>query len=151
MSTPDQIDLARPRLKRMRRVALDYTGPGIGIGDYLVKEFGEWNPAKDLYGKIELCNLSNPFKQEIFSKLKMRFEGAKLRIPISRVIREDLHAVQRVTTATGQVSYRAPHTEDGHSDRCSALALCVRAGEGMGGVFAYSRVERPAKRERGLV
>lgn len=150
-STPDQIELARPRLKKLKRVCLDYTGPGVGMGDYLVKEFGEWNPEKHLFGKIELCNLSNAFKQEIFPKLRMAFEQVKVRIPVSRTIREDLHAVHRVTTKTGQVSYRAPHTEDGHSDRCSALALAVRAGSGSTGVFAYSRVERRPGKERALV
>ncbi len=39
MSTPEQIEILRPRLKRARRVCLDYTGAGIGLGDYLVQEF----------------------------------------------------------------------------------------------------------------
>jgi phage FluMu gp28-like protein len=41
MSTPEQIAILRPRLKRARRVCLDYTGAGIGMGDYLAQEFGE--------------------------------------------------------------------------------------------------------------
>ena len=32
MSTPDQIDILRPRIRKARRVSLDYTGPGIGMG-----------------------------------------------------------------------------------------------------------------------
>lgn len=54
----------------------------------------------------------------------------RLRVPVSRVIREDLHSMQRVTSNNGGVTYRAPHTEDGHADRCTALALCVRAAAG---------------------
>lgn len=129
VSTPDQIDLMRPRLKAARRVCVDYTGPGVGLGDYLVKEFDEWNPARHEFGKIELCTFTNTLKVDLFSKLRMAFEQRRIRIPIHRAIREDLHSVQRVTTASGNVTYRAPHTDDGHADRCTALALLVRAAE----------------------
>lgn len=127
MSTPDQIDLLRPRIHKVQRVALDYTGPGVGMGDYLVKEFGEWNPAKHLYGKIELVTFSQNSKVDLFSKLRMAFEQRKVRVPIDRVIREDLHSVHRVTSSNGGVSYRAPHSSDGHADRCTAKALATRA------------------------
>ena len=127
MSTPDQVDLLRPRIRSARRVCLDYTGPGVGMGDYLVKEFGEYNPQKDLFGKIELCTFTPALKVDIFSKLKMAFEQKRTRIPVSRVIREDLHSIQRVVGNTGSVTYRAPHTDDGHADRCTAKALAQRA------------------------
>jgi phage FluMu gp28-like protein len=128
MSTPEQIAVLRPRLKRARRVCLDYTGAGIGMGDFLAQEFGEWNPDKHRYGKIELFTFSNTLKVEIFSKLRMAFEKRSVRIPISRSVREDLHSMNRVTTASGGVTYRAPHSADGHADRCTALALALRAG-----------------------
>jgi phage FluMu gp28-like protein len=133
MSTPDQIELLRPRIKRVQRVCLDYTGPGIGMGDYLVKEFGEYNPAKHTYGKIELVTFGNTNKKEMFSKLRMAFEQRKVRVPISRVIREDLHSVHRVVSAQGNVTYRAPQTEDGHADRCTAKALAEKARTNPGG------------------
>jgi phage FluMu gp28-like protein len=129
MSTPEQIAILRPRLKRARRVCLDYTGAGIGMGDYLAQEFGEWNPEKHRFGKIELFTFSAVLKVEIFSKLRMAFERRSVRIPISRSVREDLHSVNRVTTASGGVTYRAPHSADGHADRCTALALALRAGQ----------------------
>ena len=50
-----------------------------------------------------------------------------------QTIREDLHSIYRCVTASGNITYRAPHTEDGHSDRGSAQALCTRAGEGAAG------------------
>jgi phage FluMu gp28-like protein len=125
--TPEQVERLRPRLRQARRVCLDYTGPGIGLGDYLAREFGEWNPAQHKFGKIELCNFTNTLKLEIFSKLRMAFEKRALRVPVSRLIREDLHSVNRVSSPTGQVSYRAPHSADGHADRCAALALAMRA------------------------
>jgi phage FluMu gp28-like protein len=127
-STPAQVELFRPRIRQARRVCLDYTGPGIGLGDYLAKEFGEWNPSQHKFGKIELCTFSSTLKVEIFSKLRMAFERRSLRIPVNRTIREDLHLINRVTNPSGQVTYRAAHTPDGHADRCTALALAVRAG-----------------------
>ncbi len=129
MSTPEQIEILRPRLKRARRVCLDYTGAGIGLGDYLVQEFKEWNPDKHRYGKIELCTFTNELKVDIFGKLRIAFEQRSVRVPISRLVREDLHSLNRVTTASGGVTYRAPHSTDGHADRCTALALAWRAGQ----------------------
>lgn len=147
MSTPDQVNLLRPRIQCASRVCLDYTGPGVGMGDYLVKEFGEYNPEKDLFGKIELCTFTNSLKVDIFSKLKMAFERQRVRIPISRVVREDLHSIQRVVGNSGNVTYRAPHTDDGHADRCTAKALAQRASGSVGGtgriiVFENSRQAR---------
>jgi phage FluMu gp28-like protein len=54
----------------------------------------------------------------------------KIRVPISRAIREDLHAMQQ-TVHNGQYDYWAPRTREGHSDRCTAAALAIRAaGDG---------------------
>lgn len=135
--TPEQIDHLRPRIQKVQRVALDYTGPGIGMGDYLVKEFGEWKPEAHKYGKIELVTFSQNAKVDLFSKMRMKFEAVKIRVPIDRTIREDLHSVNRVVSSNGGISYRAPHSEDGHADRCTALALAVRAaGEASNYTFA---------------
>jgi phage FluMu gp28-like protein len=119
-------------------VCLDYTGPGVGMGDYLVKEFGEWNPEKHQGGKIELVTFTNTNKVEMFTKLRMSFERAKCRVPINRVIREDLHSMQRVVSAQGNITYRAPHTDDGHADRCTAKALAERARGGGGTTGKFS-------------
>ena len=127
MSTPKQVETLRPRIRRCRRACLDYTGPGVGLGDYLVQEFGEWNPDQDKFGKIELCTFTNALKVDIFPKLKMRFEARTLGIPVSVAIREDLHSVSRIVTAAGNITYSAPHTKDGHADRCTSLALAIRA------------------------
>jgi len=130
MSTPEQVELLRPRLERARRVCLDYTGAGIGMGDYLVHEFEEWKPAEHKYGKIELCVFSQTLKVELFSKLRMAFEKRVVRVPVNRAVREDLHSVNRVSSETGGITYRAPRGVGGHADRCTALALALRAGQG---------------------
>jgi phage FluMu gp28-like protein len=150
-ATPEQVERLRPRLRLARRVCLDYTGPGIGLGDYLAKEFGEWNPAQHKLGKIELCTFSNSLKLEIFSKLRMTFEKRGVRVPVSRLIREDLHSLNRVSSPTGQITYRAPHSADGHADRCAALALALRAaGDGAVRMSSESVPTRPGVGNMGL-
>ncbi len=63
----------------------------------------------------------------MFPLLRRQFAApAQLRVPVSRAVREDLHAMQQVVT-NGEYNYWAPRTREGHSDRCTALALAVRA------------------------
>ena len=128
MPTHQQLEVLRPRLQRARRCCFDYTGPGIGLGDLLVREFGEWNPVQHKFGKVELVTFSAPIKCEIFPAVRARADQRTLGIPVSRDIREDLHSMSRIVTASGNVTYSAPHTADGHADRCTALGLAVRAG-----------------------
>jgi len=127
MDSVDQFEILKPRIEAAERVCFDYTGPGVGLGDYLAKTYGEWNPGKHLFGKIELCTFTVALKRDIFPKFRRSFESpTKLRIPISRVVREDLHAMQQVIH-NGQYDYWAPRTREGHSDRCTAGALANRA------------------------
>jgi phage FluMu gp28-like protein len=127
MATPEQFELLKPRLKRARKVCLDFTGAGVGLGDYLVKEFGEWNPMTHKGGRVELCQFTAALKCEIFPRLRAAMEKKEVRIPVSTAIREDLHGIHRVVSQAGQVTYRASYSADGHSDRCTALALALRA------------------------
>jgi len=161
--TPEQEAILRSRIAAATRTSFDYTGPGIGLGDYLVKKHQEWKPEAHLFGKVELCTFSAPFKRELFPRLRRAFEasmpgvssgtkGAPIRIPVSRVIREDLHAVTQTQTA-GQYNYWSPRTRNGHSDRCTALALAVRAaGDDDAGSGAQSipSPERRGRRMAGL-
>jgi phage FluMu gp28-like protein len=147
IDTPTQQERLRSRIAAARRTCFDYTGPGIGLGDHLVKEFHEWDPEGHKFGKVELCTFTANFKREIFPKLRRRFEApTKIRVPVSRHFREDLHAMQQVIS-NGQYNYWAPRTREGHSDRCTALALAVRAAGTGGGPFAYERVSRHASND----
>lgn len=127
MSVPEQLEILRPRLLHCRTACLDYTGLGIGLGDSLVQQFAEYNPKEHKHGKIELCPFTASLKAELFPRLRTAFEKRELLIPASRDIREDLHGINRIVSASGQISYRAASTPDGHSDRCTALALALRA------------------------
>jgi phage FluMu gp28-like protein len=48
--------------------------------------------------------------------------------------------MNRVTNSSGQITYRAAHTPDGHADRCTALALAVRAGADVAAPIAIERM-----------
>ena len=129
MSTPQQNEILSTRIKASRRTCLDYTGPGIGFGDYAVHEqgVGEYKPEEHRFGRVELFCFTPKSKRLLFPTLRRKFEApCRIRIPISRMIREDLHAMQQVVKA-GEYTYWAPRTREGHSDRCTALALAVRA------------------------
>ena len=129
-STPDQQRALDHRIAKARRVCLDYTGPGIGLGDYLAQDHGEYAPTKHRFGKMELCTFTVNFKREIFPKLRRAFEApVKVRVPIDVECREDLHEMQQIVR-NGEYSYEARRTKEGHSDRCTALALALRAGSG---------------------
>lgn len=156
MSTPDQEATLRDRVAASQRTCFDYTGPGIGLGDYLVTKHTQWKPEEHKLGKVELCTFSRPFKCEIFPRLRRAFEASQpgsltgraalttlpVRVPVSRVIREDLHAMNQ-TIAGNAYNYWSPRTKNGHSDRCTALALAIRAaGEGFSGPFDFTSVNK---------
>lgn len=139
MSTPDQIRTLKPYMSLCDRICVDYTGPGIGFGDMAVELFGEYDPENHkLRGKIELCTFTVPFKRDIFPALRTAFERREWRIPVSTWLREDLHSMAQIISG-GQYNYKAPRTDAGHSDGCTAFALCQRAGTGAGVPFAFSR------------
>jgi phage FluMu gp28-like protein len=141
--SPDQQRILSPIIKDATRTSFDYTGPGIGLGDYIAAEHGEYKPEAHKFGKVDLCVFTVGFKRSIFPRLRQAFERREVLIPISREIREDLHEMQQITTG-GEYSYHSKRTREGHSDRCTALALALRAAGTGGGVAikptAFQRV-----------
>jgi len=148
MSSDKQEQVLDQRIAACARCCFDYTGPGIGLGDYLVRKHGRWDPEKHQFGKIELCTFTVGFKRLIFPRLRQSFLApTKLRIPISTVIREDLHGIQQVIT-NGEYHYTSPRTREGHSDRGTALALCRRARGDNSGPFRSAKLSRANRRSR---
>lgn len=130
MPTDEQEAILTTRVGVCVRACHDYTGPGIGLGDYLVRTHGEYKPTGHHLGKVELCRFSQQFKCEIFPRLRRAFEPpVVIRIPADPALRDDLHAMQQLVSGE-HFSYEAPRTKEGHSDRCTALALAHRACEG---------------------
>lgn len=150
VSSPDQQDRLRAAVIGSVRTCFDYTGPGIGLGDYLAKEHGEWKPEQHRMGKVELCTFSAGFKRLIFPRLRRAFERRELLVPISRAIREDLHGMMQ-THSGDEYNYWSPRTREGHSDICTAYALAVRAAGTGSGIFGYQPVDRmrPENRRKG--
>ncbi len=140
-NTVDQFEIYRPYIDRCSNVCVDYTGPGVGFGDILEKHYTTCKNNGAQFGgeKIELCTFSVPFKCEIFPKLRGSFDGLKLRVPFDVDCREDLHEMQQVVNGD-KFNYMAKRTAEGHSDRCTALALAVRAASKGGGYVAPPRV-----------
>lgn len=126
MSTPDQITTLAPYIDLCDCVEVDYTGPGVGFGDLAVKQWGLYDPEHHEFGKIALRNFTLPFKRRIFPQLRIAMEKRQALIPISARLREDCHAYQQIIT-NGQYNYKAPRSDEGHSDECTALALMVDA------------------------
>jgi phage FluMu gp28-like protein len=152
LPTPDQLEILLPRLRRCRSISVDYTGPGIGLGDYLQKELakggarppGAPGPRFTHNARprinLELCQFTTAFKSELFPRLRAAFENRELQIPPSRDIREDLHSLYSTVTNSGQVIYRAPCTPGGHADRATALALALRAAQSIPASVSSSTV-----------
>ena len=130
VNTEDQFEILRPLIGRCARVCIDYTGPGIGFGDKVAKAFHAEKTGLDALprAKAELCTFSSPFKAAIFPRLRATFDARRIRVPIDVACREDLHEMQDIAR-DGRHTYTAKRTAEGHSDRCTALALAVRAAD----------------------
>lgn len=131
-NTVDQFEHLKPYIALTDKCCVDYTGPGIGFGDLCEKEWGATKDGHDPV-KIELCVFTPEFKREIFPKLKIAFDAEQLRTPCDVECREDLHEMQDVVKDSHH-NYFARRTAEGHSDRCTALALANRA-RGFGGEY----------------
>ena len=146
MDTPRQEEILSRRIARARHVCFDYTGPGVGCGDHLAERFGRWDPRQHSFGKLDLCTFTAAFKREIFPRLRRAFEApVRVRIPIDTEVREDLHQMQQ-SVKNGEYTYAAPRTAEGHSDRCTALALALHAADsGTGSCTAWSRTSTSSR------
>ena len=149
--TPDQQAALDRRIRKARRVSFDYTGPGIGLGDYLAKDHGVYDPAAHKFGRMELCTFTAGFKRDIFPKLRRAFEApVKVRVPVDVDVREDLHEMQQIVK-NGEYSYSARRTAEGHSDRCTALALALRAASGPRGPAFKPRLFNQTQNEEAVM
>jgi phage FluMu gp28-like protein len=146
MPTDEQERILSPRIAQAQRAALDYTGPGIGLGDYLAKTHGEYAPEQHKQGKIQLQTFTASWKRLAYPRLRRAFEApCKLRVPVSIELREDLHAVQQVGRTTGY-SYDSPRSAKGHSDRASAYVLAWGIAQDAGDSLGVSSLTRTLTR-----
>lgn len=111
------------RMPGVKGCCIDATG----IGAQLAEE------AADEFGFVEQVTFTEDSKKDMAMRMKRRFEDRLVRIPASRLIRDDLDAVKKVTTPLGGVRYLTQNTSDGHADRFWAKALAERAANEGGG------------------
>ena len=116
----DQLDvlLSKGSANRVQHVCIDSTGIGAMLAEEAARKGG---------AKFEGVVFNVASKGDMYGAMRRKFEERSVRIPVSRDFREDLHAVQRVVSTGGNVTYSAPRNADGHSDRAAALALCIKA------------------------
>ena len=138
MPFADQLQLLCDRLAnpRVARCCIDATGIGAMLAEEARRKCG-W--------KAEGVVFSAASKAEMYNAMRRRFEDRTVRIPSSRDLREDLHAVVKNVSSGGTVTYSAPRNADGHSDRAAALALCIRAAGKAAGTGAAQSVDRFAQ------
>ena len=103
---------------RVQRVCIDQTGIGERSVETYRTRWGE---------RIEGVLFSGAVNQSLAMGLRRTCEDRRIRIPSSREIRDDLHAVRQYTTTAGNVRFDAEATDAGHADRFWACALAVHA------------------------
>lgn len=107
-------------LPQVRRAAIDATG----LGEQLAEE------AKTRFGyKVEPVKFTAEVKNDLATTLRRAFEDKRIRIPVDRNLREDLHSVRRMVTSAGNIRFDAERDAQGHADRFWSLSLALHAGQ----------------------
>ncbi|MEW6115370.1 MAG: terminase family protein [Nitrospirota bacterium] len=105
---------------RMRRFCIDATGIGMQLSEEAQDAFGKY--------KVEAVTFTNTVKEDMGYALKNSIEDRLLYIPADLEIREDFHAIRKVTTAAGNIRFDVAASEArGHADRFWACALANHA------------------------
>jgi phage FluMu gp28-like protein len=118
-------------LPGVRRCCIDCTGIGRQFSERAQRRFGEY--------RVEAVNFSAPVKEELAYPVRASFEDRSVRIPNDPLIRADLRAIKKETTAAGNIRFTADRGKNGHADRFWALALAKHAGKrGNGAGFAVA-------------
>jgi phage FluMu gp28-like protein len=153
MPFPKQHDLLEPWVRMATRTAVDATGMGIGVYDYL----NEAVPGRVLGINFAGTNDQGvKIKTDMAMRMKQRYEKHLDRIPRDPEIRQAMLAIKRETTATG-VRFDAPRIEVdspvaggaktkryGHADEFWAKAMASLAAAGApAAAFAHADAADP--------
>ena len=133
----EQLDALRGVFNRYHvvRCYMDQTGMGEKMVEDAKYQFGS-----RVHGVI----FSQSTKLNLATIGKDAFEDRKIRIPQGDMaLREDLHKLKKVTSATGAPRFIAESDSAGHADRTWALFLALTAyKEGSSIAYAYESVQR---------
>lgn len=103
----------------MERICIDSTGMGLSLGEDTVHRYGT--------SKAEKVEFTNKVKEDLAVRTRHIFEDRQCRISICQNLRDDLHAVKKITTAANNIRYDADRTDKGHADRFWAKSLAFMA------------------------
>ncbi len=109
---------------RCKRLCVDATGMGAFPAEAMQKRHGRT--------RVEPVAFTLQSKEDLATTLYQRFADATISIPNDPELRDDLTALRRIITSSGNVRYDAPHTDEGHADRAWALALALHGCSGPG-------------------
>lgn len=134
-SFAEQLDAfdARMRLYDARRACVDKTGLGMPIVEEAQARWGQY--------RVEGVTFSGEVKQHLATHGKQLFEDKRVRIPVSRDIRDSHHAVRKMTTVAGNPRFDADRNESGHADEFWAHMLALHAADGRSQPAAGHTVE----------
>lgn len=117
----------------VRRCCIDATGLGAQLAEEAAEKFGP---------RVEPVPFTQAVKEDLAIALRRKFEDRLVRIPAGREIREDIHSVKKITTASGNLRFDAERSDGSHADRFWALALAVHAGSAPSPRVEYETVGR---------
>lgn len=109
------------RLTGARRACIDETGLGKPIVEEAQARWGQY--------RVEGVTFSGAVKQHLATHGKQLFEDKRVRLPVSRDIRDSHHAVRKMTTVAGNPRFDADRNETGHADEFWAHMLALHAGD----------------------
>ncbi len=106
---------------RANRANIDETGLGMQLAENTVDRYDPY--------RIEAVTFTNATKNDMATRMLRTFQDRRFRIPVSRVLRDDLHSVKKVNLPGGGIRYDAERTKEGHADRFWAGGLSLRASD----------------------
>ena len=132
-------------LPRMRRLAVDMTGLGLGLFEYTQERWGaqrvmgvDFSTSVPTTRRIQAGGRKAPtvkVTEAMAVDLLGVYEDRRMAHPCDPVMREDLRKPERITTPSGRVSIAAARDAKGHADHFWGLALMVRAATAGGSDF----------------
>lgn len=152
MPIPDQVDRIAQvcRMPKFNRACVDATGMGVGLFDYLYREFGDLvegvnfastEPITDRLLEIGRKGATAKVTEIMAIDLLAEMTAKAIEIPADLTIQNDLAKPERIVGSGGKVRIAAERDEAGHADHFWALALAVRAGNDDGEYCAPEAVE----------
>lgn len=121
--------------KLFRRDCQDDTGIGMQMAENAQLKFGKF--------RVEGVTFTNKVKEDLAYRLRTEFENKTVFIPSRHEIREDLHSIRKITTASNNIRFDADRSDNGHADRFWALALALHAADnGSGDIHISTRKRR---------